>query len=155
MDYGVPTLYLGWPKGIKDERGKEITDGYFHSRLFAHITLHEFGHALGLPHLHQHPELENPFKSAPTVQAVLLEKMGIEMSEAEVIEELILRWPGSTAYGDWLDIGNQTGPELAARSVMMGLPAQQVYRAETSSGLEYFTALGELDTQWIQALYGR
>jgi hypothetical protein len=160
-DFGVPTIFLGWPKGIKDEGGAPIED-YFKSTAFTHIVLHEFGHALGLPHLHQHPSLHedpespNPFQSAATVRTVLERDLGIPMSEAEILEELMLPWPGPLTYSDWLDIKDKKVSELAENSVMMGLPARHIYRSQPNSSLPvvtYFDSLKPLDRDWIKQLY--
>ena len=52
VDFGVPTIYLGWPETLKGEDGRvfETAAQYFGSEAFKHMALHELGHALGFPH---------------------------------------------------------------------------------------------------------
>ncbi len=177
VDFGVPTIYLGWPKGLKGEYNREFQtpQEYFGSRAFKHMVLHEFGHALGLPHLHQHPKLKNPFKDPKDVRTILIGEMGIDMTENEILEELIYRWPGSDdwqTYGDWptrnelsalvnsaAPPGGDSDVEVSAKSsaiesVMMGLPARHIYKARTTGrAVDYFEFLPPFDKAWIKKMY--
>jgi hypothetical protein len=128
VDYRRPTIYLGFPEGIKDEskvlidrtsgRQGEGLDGYFGSDAFKHIVLHEFGHALGLPHLHQSPDLLDPFVDELTAQAVIRAKLGLDLKIDEIREELKVRWsgPGAGSGTDWFDVIGGYAASVGRRS---------------------------------------
>lgn len=146
---GRPTMYLGWPRGIK-ERGEVLArERYFGSDTFKHIVLHEFGHALGLAHLHQHPALDGqPFRdqSDDSLRARITSELGVTVDADYVREELKGRWPGAT-YSEWPAYEPGVLEKWLSESVMFGLPS----RIATSGGP--LTTLGAVDRAWIRQLY--
>lgn len=154
--FGQPTMFLGRPDGLLDPSGKLYDDeSYFDEQgeAFTHIVLHEFGHALGLPHLHQHPELDNPFVEVATVQRAMAEGMGVAVDEDFVRDELMRRWVGNAAFSDWPAL--ESVDALAEGSVMMGLPVQHVLKGRSTNAprVLYRSSLGGIDRAWIQRLY--
>jgi hypothetical protein len=69
-------------------------------------VLHEFGHALGLPHLHQSPDLSDPFVQEDQARDIIKEHLGLDLAPREILEELKLRWSGRGAdeRNDWYDV---------------------------------------------------
>jgi hypothetical protein len=123
-DYGAPTMYIG-------RFGHALKDGfanyYRKNPLAQHVTVHEFGHALGIPHMHQHPDLILPrdaddeevpsenakyseldraradfYKPIAEVQQVILDALGIEVTPDIVREHLIEVFRGNKAFSDWV-----------------------------------------------------
>ena len=165
----IPTMFLGLADGLKvpDDKGGTtpvLPKDYFDSDVFKHIVLHEFGHALGLPHLHQHPELkENPFqeKSDDEIANGIKTKLGIKVPQRYIRQDLKGRWPG-LKYSQWPEVKaneknydgtiDQTVLDRWLRtSVMFGLPGGNVLNAGKDPLIH--TALGETDHEWIALLY--
>jgi hypothetical protein len=152
------TLYVGKPPGFKDAAGNQIADdAYYASDAFKHIVLHEFGHALGLPHLHQHPEWPDTlFVTVPEFIQRINQKMGVTATEEFVKEHFLLPWPGHPErFSEWPDIEYATESPLAvaAESVMMGLPALCIFRDAEMAPVVYRGTLGTIDRDWIKKLY--
>jgi hypothetical protein len=132
-DYGAPTMYLG-------RFGRFIDDdfvGYFHKPLVKNIVVHEFGHMLGLPHLHQHPHLIAPkslssmmreridqldkargafYKSTEDVKRMLSGVLGIEIPPEVVEDHLIRVWRGNEAFSDWPALSEEMVASHAANA---------------------------------------
>ncbi len=109
---GQATMYIGCAEGLKDEQRVAFNpeaDDYFKSSVFKNMVLHEFGHAFGLPHLHQHPAWSQKqiFQSATDIARVVLSQLGVVMNEDFINEHFLLPWPGDpTKYSDWPDVTN-------------------------------------------------
>jgi hypothetical protein len=157
---GIPTSFCGHPEGLKDETGAVITN-YYESPAFDHIVLHELGHILGLPHLHQHPAWTEPLVS-PSVDtnlaAIIKNVMGIDVAEKTLDSDMRERWPGDAKnYADWPSIPNAGGQGpgvIAGDSIMVGHPIRGVLRDDTGTPrLEYRSAPGQRDLYWLASLY--
>ncbi len=160
VDQGEPTIYLGWPKGLLDEDGKPLVRGsYIHSEAFRHFVLHEFGHALGLPHLHQHPDLPDPFVDTKKAIQLIKRHLGIDVDAEYVEEDLKDRWRGARKWSEWPKLPDGSPQErlekLWTSSIMMGLPVNCIVRNARRTRTDYLTELGPLDHEWIVLLYGQ
>jgi len=160
VDQGEPTIYLGWPKGLLDEDGKPLRkEAYIHSEAFRHFVLHEFGHALGLPHLHQHPDLPDPFVDTKKAIRLIKRHLGIDVDAEYVEEDLKDRWRGARRWSEWPKLPSGSPQErlekLLTSSIMMGLPVNCIVRNARRTRTDYLTELGPLDHEWIVQLYGR
>jgi hypothetical protein len=110
LDYGAPSMYLGCFAGWRRiSRGKTWLE-YFKSDLAAYIIVHEFGHMLGLPHMHQHPDLMDEavrpmhYDEISAIQAKYEILLG-EAPDRELIEQnVIAAWPADRDFSDWLAI---------------------------------------------------
>jgi hypothetical protein len=107
-DYGAPTIFVG-RFGTRLQLG--FTD-YFKADMSEHVVVHEFGHVLGLPHLHQHPGLleleERPifYKDSFDVMKLMQRDLGIDVTKAIVSGHLIDAWRGSPKYSDWVELSD-------------------------------------------------
>lgn len=152
-----PTMYIGLPRGLKNGNGNAFGTSreYFESDAFKYVILHEFGHALGLPHLHQHPDLKQNavFKPPQEVRNLIAQHLGLEMDVKFIMEHLMLSWPGSKEYSDFVPVTGKSPETLASESVMMGLPIQAILRGVNTTQLKFHDKLGTLDRQWILQMY--
>jgi hypothetical protein len=118
-DYGAPTMYLGRFGHFLRQKFVE----YFEQSLAQQVIVHEFGHMLGLPHLHQHPGLILPqqdpvddvqgrieqldwarskfYKDEQSVRQMLDQVLGIAVPEDVVLDHLFRVWRGNEAFSDW------------------------------------------------------
>jgi hypothetical protein len=118
VDRGVATMYVGQPQGLLDRDRKVMDSGaYPASEAFQHFVVHEFGHALGLTHLHQSPalneaamellrnELGVPEKDERAFDAAIIElihkELGIRVPRGYPEEAVRGRWPGNDEYSEW------------------------------------------------------
>lgn len=173
LGFGKPTMYLGQMKNLIIPGGVD----YWDSSAFKHFILHEFGHALGLPHLHQYEGLLNEIKTdtgnqihtmfldnGPAVAALVDQAMGIKLSSTTIVEEILrpLRvnerfcdWPPKAAFGR--RGGATVLDSVANESIMAGLPIPKLRANAVPGGAmakaEYWTELGEIDKAWIVQLY--
>lgn len=151
-DYGAPTMYLG-PFG----HWKDLSlIAYLREKIGQHVVVHELGHALGLPHLHQHPGLIRP-SDDPTDSvtrrteardnaradfylqpAELVEKLdstlGVRGSPEDVKNHVTRVWRGNEAYSDWVPFNPselRLHAESGALESVMSVP---YYSALTNAG---------------------
>ena len=100
VDRGHATFFAGMPKGLRAENGKKgkemLPTEYPTSKAFQQFVVHEFGHALGLVHLHQHPKLSEV--AVDQLSAELDNKKGAALEEAlaqKLKDELGIAVPGN------------------------------------------------------------
>jgi len=174
VDRGAATFFAGQPKGLKAENNKEMaaTD-YPSSTAFQQFVVHEFGHALGLVHLHQHPALIGPAlaqlrtdlgKKAPAeleaeLEKQLKDKLGIVVPPNYFEEAVSGSWPGDDRYCEWPDL-----PSLGAKpadqlqkllqdSIMTGLAGHARGTMGKFAPDKHRTKPSRLDIEWLQSLY--
>ncbi|MFO7179003.1 MAG: hypothetical protein DIU78_009915 [Pseudomonadota bacterium] len=105
-DYGAPTTYIGRFGVFKEA---SLLD-YLQSPVGRHVVVHELGHVLGLPHLHQHPDLlpacdrEKFYKPLCSIVEIMEKQLGVEVTKKIVHGHLIDPWPGSPDYSDWVEL---------------------------------------------------
>lgn len=129
-DYGAPTMYVGrFGRFAVDDSPSDFIR-YFESNLAQHVIVHEFGHVLGLPHLHQHPRLVDTsttpvtspypqsaqarreridaarasfYRPPAEVRQLLESTLGVRaLDDTAVAAQLIQGWRGNEAYSDWV-----------------------------------------------------
>lgn len=147
--YGSPTLWLGEPPGIKLKNGAK---SYFESDEFKHFVVHEVGHALGLPHLHQAPQvdeiqqltLKEPEEIIKEVQA----KYGLTLTTKFLDEEVLRTWAKreNDEFSVWPDLRGKI-----PKSVMFGLPGVSIFKELEAP--ELVDAPTEFDKAWLKQLY--
>jgi len=145
-DYGAPTMYLG-------RFGRFVGEPflrYFEETLAQHVIVHEFGHALGLPHLHQHPELIAPngtlprdvrarikaldgaradyYKPTELVRHMLQTLLGMEI-EPDVVEDHLLRvWRGNMKFSDWVSFAEDALADHTSSATLDSVMTFPYYR---------------------------
>jgi hypothetical protein len=164
-----PTMFVGEPKGLKFAAPQvhQIDGAYYDSAAFDHIVLHEFGHLLGLPHLHQHPAWKGKIFAggASGLIDTIKAQMGITVDESYVASHLQAPWPGQEQdFSEWPDVSETMSGETLNReklaaffehSVMMGLPISRLSSLDTRRdvGLSYKSEPGSKDIEWLKQLY--
>ncbi|MFZ5894978.1 MAG: hypothetical protein ACOY0T_28215 [Myxococcota bacterium] len=124
-DYGAPTMYLGrFGRFLNHDFVK-----YFELPLVQSIIIHEFGHMLGLPHLHQHPDLVVPsepisskmrervrqldaarrafYKDEGSVRTMLSDLLALDIHAEVVSDHLISVWRGNKEFSDWVSLSGE------------------------------------------------
>lgn len=152
LDYGVPTLYLGRFAGARKLYGDDFQE-YFDSPLAQNIVVHELGHMLGLPHLHQHPRLlanrASHYASARKIQddlAVLLsESPSVELVERNVL----VAWPGNYEFSDWPELSSEDVERHAKNSELDSIMTHPYYRffAQSAGQVPAQSAIRELEVR--------
>lgn len=136
-DYGAPTMYIGrFGKFALSQKPDDFV-GFYGQGIGQHVVVHEFGHAVRLPHLHQHPRLIESsnvdfhsafphsaqarrqridaarasfYRPVSELEALFEALLGVEVPDAVVREQLIEGWRGNEAFSDWL------GPDAETQS---------------------------------------
>lgn len=159
---GTPTCKCGWVDGLKDENGDPYPDEatYFQGLAFEQILLHEFGHILGLPHLHQHPRFKTRLKATLTPDSVRNEiekQVGFKPTADDVRKDVTEPWPGDERFSDWLPIGGKEDQPgfYAPGSIMMGHPLRGIFEGDPISTptLKFMTQPGVIDIEWLEHMY--
>jgi hypothetical protein len=180
VDRGVATLFAGMPEGLLKSKGLLKSDDvvmapeeYPESRAFQHFVVHEFGHALGLLHLHQSPELNETALNQlhaelgleqgddrgldREVKQLMKERLGITVPDDYVEEAIRGRWPGNAPYSEWPTYNEPTRADAVRAylqdSIMIGLAAHAKGRMADIQPSEYLTKPSEGDLDWIELLY--
>jgi hypothetical protein len=157
--FGEPTLYVGCAEGLKDEDGTPFdpdADDYFKADIFKNMVLHEFGHAFGLPHLHQHPSWTQKqiFLPSAKIAEVVRQELGVVLDDEFINEHFLLPWPGdASTYSEWPNLTELDPVKISDQSVMMGLPVRAVLRGQAGARTTFAVKVGPLDRAWIQQLY--
>jgi hypothetical protein len=112
---GTPTVYLGKRAGYTEEYferpGNSDVLGhkeYFKSKEFRHWVCHEFGHVVGLAHIHQDPRISSDvFKATSELIKEITAESRTHVTEKFVERGILERWPGivtpddEVLYSDW------------------------------------------------------
>ena len=129
-DYGVPTVYLGRPNRTTTPSAATLAAAlgltatleqfvptkddtladYFGTRKhpsktgeFECTIVHEFGHVLGIPHLHQSPLARLRWRSVKEICSLISAGTGVEVDEDFVRGQALLPLPSTrSAHGDAL-----------------------------------------------------
>jgi hypothetical protein len=131
-DYGAPTVYLGRFRGWRENNPRADLSFYLKSAVGVHMTMHELGHVLGLPHMHQHPHLSDArdthFQKVPDIQAVLARILGEPPSRTLIEDNIIAAWPGNLAFSDWLPVTTREREEYEQKGVLDSIMTHPYYR---------------------------
>ncbi len=172
LPFGEPTMYLGRIEGIETSLG---ATEYWDSPAFRHAILHEFGHALGLPHLHQYTVLRDRIAQdrATSSRAVFISDsnelrnrvggaMGLNLTNETINDELLGELEDVAQFSEWPKLPDadpastkRLSVRVAEESVMFGLPVLNILEDAKGSATKatYKTALGPIDKDWIKQLY--
>lgn len=179
VDRGAATLFAGMPKGllrIKDDKTKTPEpmplEDYPDSDAFKHFVVHEFGHALGLTHMHQNADL-NPTAMTQLrtelkaekdtdaqldkrIQQLIKERLGVDVPESYAEEAIRGTWPGNLRYSEWPTVEGERSAllrSLLQDSIMVGLAAHAPGKMSEISPDQYLTRPSSTDLAWLQAIY--
>jgi hypothetical protein len=176
VDRGAATFFAGLPKGLKkDGQAEMLPSEYPRSKAFQQFVVHEFGHSLGLTHLHQHPRLAKLAKEQlrsdleldsssdaeleEKVRTELKEELGLEVPENYFEEGIGGVWPGPEKYSEWpaeLKEGKNEARALKKflnESIMIGLAGRAPDTMGKISARDCRTAPGAVDLAWLKSLY--
>jgi hypothetical protein len=166
-------MFAGMPQGLKGTKGEKMeARDYPNSAAFQHFVVHEFGHALGLLHLHQSPELneeamaelykelkvprDDEVAFEEKIKEIMLERLGITVPDNYVEEAISGVWPGNERYSDW---PAYDGPEREAikaylqDSIMIGLAAHAKGKMAGTQPNQYLVEPSRSDRAWLRSLY--
>jgi hypothetical protein len=173
VDRGIATMFAGMPQGLKGPRGEvmEASD-YPRSNAFQHFVVHEFGHALGLLHLHQSPHLnqeamdvlykelkvarDDELAFEEKIKGIMLERLGITVPPNYVEEAISGVWPGNERYSDWPVYDDSAREAIRAYlqdSIMIGLAAHAKGKMAGTQPDQYLVAPSRSDREWLRSLY--
>lgn len=175
MDYGDPTVYLGYAFAGRDgTTGARARGAYFDSAEFRASILHEFGHVLGLAHEHQNPRRYPPgdparwppWRSEEEIAQIVRARWGVEVEPDFLRAEVTQPWPclrdeaGEPMYSDWRE-PEKTGDLWDFDSVMVIPGYKEFLRAPygRSEALRDWFARHQTptasDLDFIQRMYPR
>lgn len=173
VDRGVATMFAGMPPGLKRGDGQVMeAHEYPESAAFQHFVVHEFGHALGLLHLHQSPYLNQAALALlqqelgvkpgddraldAAVEKRMLDQLGIQVPSNYVTEAIREPWPGNANYSEWPEFAEDRVAAVKAHladSVMIGLAGHAPGKMANISPAQYVTKPSQSDLDWLHALY--
>lgn len=133
LDYGVPSMYLGpvaafaedLPSAICERLVAYFTESHTHQHQMARAVVHEFGHALGMPHENQNPRCGTCPRTLSGNELDGLRELyervlKINPDEIPNFEQTtrneFLPWPDAQEFSDWTPHIHSTGGP--AESVM-------------------------------------
>lgn len=156
-EFGIPTLQLGVREHFSDKTR------YFGSDEFKHWTVHELGHVLGLPHIHQHPWLtaKKLFRPMGEIIDSIESSTGVRVSEDFVERAILERWPvmprpDALPYSTWwqLPAGSPGLEEVLCESVMSHwLLRRFLIQPPSETGTLSLTP-SPADLELLQRMYG-
>jgi hypothetical protein len=164
-EYGQPTVYLGRPGPVRDRATPRMKE-YFASKGFECAVVHELGHVLGLPHVHQIPKAGDqqpprqngfPWASDAEVEARIEKETGIDTDLDFVQGQLTESWPctqenGQILFSDWPDLGPE--PWEGFRSVMAPPYWRKFLKGRgQSDAFDYLTSPQEVDGKMLRLMY--
>jgi len=171
--YGHATVFLGKREGYTREYAQQNQgilehEEYFRSREFRHWVCHEFGHVVGLAHIHQDPRIPgNVFREeSEVIQEIKRESRRVVTPEF-VQRGILERWPcllsadhTEVKYSDWWDhLPQAASPQAYLRhfqsSVMTHSIIGRLVRGAASSGqtLHLPDTPLEPDQQLVRRMY--
>ncbi len=118
LDYGVPSMYVGpvaafakeLPSPVLDRLVAYFTGEHTHRHQMARAVVHEFGHALGMPHENQNPlcdvcpralnledleSLKELYRSVLEIDTALIPNFDVTTRNE------FLEWPDNLEFSDW------------------------------------------------------
>lgn len=155
LDYGVPSMYLG-PVGAfcRDLPASPVerliayyTEEHAHSHYVARAVVHEFGHALGMPHENQNPLCDKcPQKlnerELDALRVLYEEVLGINAADVPDFEEVMrnqfIAWPDNRDFSDWEEHAHSS--DEPAESVMTTVHSAYLALSPSSFGDPRFTS---------------
>jgi len=191
-DYGVPTVYVGRPKRVRqpgDATQKEAkklgprievavstlctdkdlaeyfgpANGVSSSREFEATIVHEFGHVLGLPHLHQSP-LDRPrWRSLDELRDIVAVAAHVDIDDDALRSQMTLPFPstrsarGEVLYSDWGPVPRDANGDPVFDSAMnhplLQLMIQPAKDDDPEPKIERPLAPTKLDLEFLNRMY--
>jgi hypothetical protein len=190
-DYGVPTVYLGRPErtavvtqeqrdgvGALADRAGELLPpkdqklvDYFGpsgkdstSKEFEATVVHEFGHILGIPHLHQSPLTRLRWRSIEELRTLIALATGVDADESFIRGQLLLPFPstqssrGQVLFSDWtpVEVDRYGDPNLAESAMTHPLLPLMLVPAAASApavAIKRAVAPGAIDLEFLRGMY--
>lgn len=171
-DYGAPTAYLGRFQGWRDLHKDGSLVNYLESPLGKHITLHEIGHILGLPHIHQHPNLlgdtiltpeqlleqrRDHFRTESDIQRRFITPLGEPPGIQLIFQNIIEPWPGSSEFSDWVEFTPDERRDYRERAFLDSIMSHPYYEQLVASGPDNVPLRqggpGQLDKRMLERMY--
>jgi hypothetical protein len=146
-------------------RKGETRDAYFapdaesSTQEFEATIVHEFGHVLGIPHLHQSPLARPRWRSLANLQTLITAGTGVEVDASFVRGQILLPHPstrskhGAVLFSDWTmpTLDDDADPVISAA---MAHPLLGVLLADSSlAAIQRFVAPQPDDLAFLRAMY--
>jgi hypothetical protein len=139
--------YFGPPKGVSKTEEFEST------------IVHEFGHVLGMPHLHQSPLARPRWRPLADLRERISNGTGVEVDDTFIKGQLLLPWPatrsrrGDVLFSDWdlpLTDPDTGDPKLESA---MTHPLVSFLVADGMPRTSRLTRPTDLDAAFLQNMY--
>jgi len=156
--WGVPTAFLGCPDNRRD---------WFASPEGRFTVLHEVGHMLGIPHLHQNPYLLAPadgWKQEEEIWQTIQQRQRLDEAAIEALRkqefvtaEITARWP-TKVFSDWITTAMRVDEldSVMVKPIIKCLFAGHDCRADCDYERRDFERLQEptaLDNRHLELMY--